>query len=130
MPTWPERYALQLQRYRRVLESAPNVLLSWTREDNGETRLPCPWLEAIQTFHELAWRDDLHSPELEALLDDATADFRRIEQRFAAAQAAWDGMGSVPRPRERDLQARFGKLGKRFVQRRRQEEQAAAAALH
>jgi ATP-dependent helicase/nuclease subunit B len=69
LPTWPERYALQLQRYRRVLESAPNVLLSWTREDNGETRLPCPWLEAIQTFHELAWQDSLRSPQLEALLD-------------------------------------------------------------
>jgi len=70
LPTWPERHALQLQRFRRALESAPEVLLTWTREDNGETRLPCPWLEAIQTFHELAWQDDLHSPELEALVDD------------------------------------------------------------
>jgi ATP-dependent helicase/nuclease subunit B len=70
LPAWPERYALQLQRFRRVLESAPDVLLTWTREDNGETRLPCPWLEAIQTFHELAWQDSLHSPELEALVDN------------------------------------------------------------
>jgi len=69
LPTWPERYALQLQRFRRVLESAPNVLLTWTREDNGETRLPCPWLEAIQTFHELAWQGGLRDPVLEALLD-------------------------------------------------------------
>jgi len=68
LPTWPERHALQLQRFRRLLESAPEVLLTWTREDNGEMRLPCPWLEAIQTFHELAWQDDLCNPELEALL--------------------------------------------------------------
>ncbi len=70
LPAWPERHALQLQRFRRVLESAPEVLLSYTREDNGETRLPCPWLEAIQSFHELAWQDSLRSPELEALVDD------------------------------------------------------------
>jgi ATP-dependent helicase/nuclease subunit B len=69
LPAWPERHALQLQRFRRVLESAPDVLLTWTREDNGETRLPCPWLEAIQTFHELAWHDSLRSQELDALVD-------------------------------------------------------------
>ncbi|MGD8629614.1 MAG: PD-(D/E)XK nuclease family protein, partial [Gammaproteobacteria bacterium] len=69
LPAWPERHALQLQRFRRALESAPEVLLSYTREDNGETRLPSPWLEAIQSFHEIAWQDNLCSPELEALLD-------------------------------------------------------------
>jgi ATP-dependent helicase/nuclease subunit B len=70
LPAWPERYALQLQRFRRVLESAPDTLLTWTREDNGEARLPCPWLEAIQTFHELAWGNSLRDPALEALVDD------------------------------------------------------------
>jgi ATP-dependent helicase/nuclease subunit B len=69
LPTWPEHHALQLQRFRRVLESAPDVLLTWTREDNGEARLPCPWLDAIQTFHELAWQDSLRSPVQEALVD-------------------------------------------------------------
>ncbi len=69
LPAWPEQHALQLQRFRRALESAPAVLLTWTREDNGEMRLPCPWLEAIQTFHELAWQHGLRNPELEALLD-------------------------------------------------------------
>ena len=69
LPAWPERYALQLQRFRRLLESAPDVLLTWTREDNGEARLPCPWLEAIQTFQELAWGDSLRNPALEALVD-------------------------------------------------------------
>jgi ATP-dependent helicase/nuclease subunit B len=76
LPAWPERHALQLARFRRVLESAPEVLLSYTQEDNGETRLPCPWLEAIQTFHELAWQDNLRSGELEALLDDPGSSVR------------------------------------------------------
>jgi len=69
LPVWPELYQLQLHRFRRLLESAPEVLLTWHREDNGETRLPGPWLEAIQTFHYLAWQDDLVCHALEALLD-------------------------------------------------------------
>jgi ATP-dependent helicase/nuclease subunit B len=70
LPTWPECYALQLQRFRVVLERAPDVLLTWTGEDSGETRQACPWLEAIQAFHELAWGNSLRSPALEALVDN------------------------------------------------------------
>jgi ATP-dependent helicase/nuclease subunit B len=89
LPAWPERYALQLQRFRRVLESAPDVLLTWTREDNGESRLPCPWLEAIQTFHELAWQDSLRSPELEALLDAPGSRVRGANPLPAPAAAGY-----------------------------------------
>jgi len=69
LPVWPERYQLQLHRFRRLLESAPEVLLTWHQEDNGEMRLPSPWLEAIQTFHQLAWQDDLVCHTLETLLN-------------------------------------------------------------
>jgi len=69
LPVWPERYQLQLHRFRRLQESAPEVLLTWHREDNGETRLPSPWLEVIQTFHQLAWQDDLVCHALEVLLN-------------------------------------------------------------
>jgi ATP-dependent helicase/nuclease subunit B len=69
LPVWPERYQLQLHRFRRLLESAPEVLLTWHQEDNGEIRLPSPWLEAIQTFHHLAWQDDLVCHALETLLN-------------------------------------------------------------
>jgi ATP-dependent helicase/nuclease subunit B len=89
LPAWPERHALQLQRFRRVLESAPRVLLSYTREDNGETRLPCPWLEAIQTFHEIAWQDRLCSRELEALLDDPGSGVRGDNPLPAPAAAGY-----------------------------------------
>lgn len=69
LPVWPERYQLQLHRFRRLLESAPEVLMTWHQEDNGETRLPSPWLEAIQTFHQLAWQDDLLCQTLATLLN-------------------------------------------------------------
>jgi len=70
LPVWPERYAEQLQRFRRLLESAPRILLTWHQQANGEMRMPSPWLEALQTFHQLAWQDDLVSHELERLLQE------------------------------------------------------------
>ena len=73
LPVWPERYQLQLHRFRRLLESAPEILMTWHQEDAGETRLPSPWLEAIQTFHRLAWQDDLVCPALEAWLNNPAA---------------------------------------------------------
>ena len=68
LPVWPERYAEQLQRFRRLLESAPHILLTWHQQDNGETRLPATWLELLQTFHQLAWGDRLISSSLGQLL--------------------------------------------------------------
>jgi ATP-dependent helicase/nuclease subunit B len=69
LPTWPERHEEQLHRFRRLLESAPQLLITWYQEDAGEQRMPSPWLEAIRTFHDLAWQDDLTAAELQGLLD-------------------------------------------------------------
>jgi ATP-dependent helicase/nuclease subunit B len=68
LPVWPDRYAEQLQRFRRLLESAPDILLTWHQQDNGETRMPATWLEMLQTFHQLAWGDKLESGSLAQLL--------------------------------------------------------------
>lgn len=76
LPVWPEHYDRQLNQFRRLLESAPAVLLTWHSEINGETRMPSPWLEAIQTFHRLAWEHNLDHPQLEALLDDPASRVR------------------------------------------------------
>jgi ATP-dependent helicase/nuclease subunit B len=76
LPAWPERYQQGLHRFRGLLESAPRVLLTWCRESAGETRLPSPWLEALQTFHRLAYDDDLLAVELQALADNPLAQVR------------------------------------------------------
>ena len=69
LPVWPEQHEAQLHRFRRLLESAPRVLLTWHQENAGEPRLPSPWLEAIRSFHELGWQDDLTDRELQDLLE-------------------------------------------------------------
>jgi len=70
LPVWPDRYTEQLHRFRRLLESAPRVLLTWHQQADGETRMPSPWLEALRTFHQQAWQDDLACHELEQLLQE------------------------------------------------------------
>lgn len=41
--------------FRRLLECAPRVLLTCRSEENSEAVVVSPWLEAIQSFHKLAW---------------------------------------------------------------------------
>jgi len=73
LPAWPEEYQLRLHRFRGLLESAPRVLLTWCREEAGEPRLPSPWVEAVQTFHFLAWNDPLPAGALENLVNHPAA---------------------------------------------------------
>ena len=69
LPVWPEHHEAQWHRFRRLLESAPHILLTWHQENAGELRLPSPWLEAIRSFHELGWQNDLTDHELQDLLE-------------------------------------------------------------
>ena len=73
LPVWTDHYQLQLHRLRRLLESAPQVLMTWHEESSGDVRMPSPWLEAIRSFHTLAWNNDLDATELSALLEDPAA---------------------------------------------------------
>ena len=58
LPTWRDTLALRLHHFRRLLESAPQTLI--TMCGTGRRAIaPCPWVDALQTFHRLAYGDDL-----------------------------------------------------------------------
>ena len=59
LPGWAETRDAVKARFRGLLQSADDVLLTYQGEDAGEPLLPSPWLEAIQGFHRLAWGDNL-----------------------------------------------------------------------
>ncbi|MBI5039953.1 MAG: DNA helicase, partial [Gammaproteobacteria bacterium] len=59
LPTWEQRLDLRRYQFRHVLESAPQVLLTWRREEQGEPVLPSAWLEALETLHRLAYGQSL-----------------------------------------------------------------------
>ncbi len=70
---WHEQLAIRLHHFRRLLQSAPQVMITRRREQDGEELLPSPWLEAIQTLHEQAYGDDLSNPELDLWLGNPAA---------------------------------------------------------
>jgi ATP-dependent helicase/nuclease subunit B len=69
LPAWPELHQRQLNRFRTLLESAPQVLLTWHREQDSEQRTPSAWLARIEVFHALAWQHDLQDERLAARVD-------------------------------------------------------------
>ena len=84
---WRERLALRLHHFRRVLESAPQVVVTYRREQDGEELLPSPWLEAIQSLHELAYDDDLSERNLGELLADERSQVQSPDQAPLPAPA-------------------------------------------
>ena len=69
LTTRADHYPLQLQRFRRLLCSSPQALLTWAAEADGEPRMPAAWVDALQTFHQLAWQDDLVDANLARQLE-------------------------------------------------------------
>lgn len=63
-----EQLSERLHHFRRLLESAPRVLITLRDEENGEAITPSPWLEAIQSFHHQAYGEKLASPSLSAMV--------------------------------------------------------------
>lgn len=73
---WREQLVLRLHHFRRLLEAAPDVLITRRREQDGEELLPSPWLEAIQSLHQQAYGDDLRNLALPRLLRDPATQVR------------------------------------------------------
>jgi len=56
-----------LYDFRRLLEAAPQVLITLRREQQGEPVMAGPWVERLRAFHQLAYGSALDAPELTAL---------------------------------------------------------------
>lgn len=61
---WAERQARALARLRNLLEAAPQILLSYAPDQDGERAQPAPWLEALAALAEAAGQAPLHDPSL------------------------------------------------------------------
>lgn len=68
LPTAEQQREERFQHFRRLLESAPRVLITLRRRQDDEDVLPSPWVEALQAFHRLAYQRDLDDPILAAWL--------------------------------------------------------------
>ncbi len=78
LPTREERLLAPLHDFRRLLEAAPRVLLTWRRFEEGEAVVPSPWTERLVAFHRLAYGSVPEDTELRHLLAaPQTALYRR-----------------------------------------------------
>lgn len=78
LPTREDRLLAPLHDFRRLLEAAPRVLLTWRQTEDGETVLPSPWAERLVAFHRLAYGTVPEDIELRRLLAaKETALYRR-----------------------------------------------------
>lgn len=68
LPGRDEQLSGRLNDFRRLLEAAPAVLLTWRKEDLGEPVLPSPWVERLTSFHEFAYQAGLEASELGEIL--------------------------------------------------------------
>ncbi len=86
LPTPHDIRTTRFHQFRRALESAPRVLITYCREQRGEIQQACPWVEALQAFHRLAYQTSLDDARLDALL------------RNPASQVAAPDARSLPQP--------------------------------
>ncbi len=68
LPTRPDRVLAPLHDFRRLLEAAPRVLLTWHESENGEAIVPSPWTERLVAFHRLAYASVPDDVDLRRLL--------------------------------------------------------------
>jgi len=73
-----DRQLVPLHDFRRLLEAAPRILITWRRSERGEPLVPSPWTERLVAFHRLAYGRALDDVELAALLASPETElFRR-----------------------------------------------------
>ncbi len=84
LPCGDEQLAERFHHFRRLLESAPQVLLTCRHQQDGEEVPPSPWLEALRSFHRLAYNDELFARELAELLPHPLTQVTRREAPLPA----------------------------------------------
>lgn len=60
----------RLADFRHLLQAAPQILISYSTEDNGKPVPQCPWLQRLQAFHQLTYGSPLQATELLHLIQN------------------------------------------------------------
>jgi len=68
LPRRHDRLREQFYDFRRLLESAPHVLITLRREQDGQPVIPSAWVERLRAFHRLAYGNALEHDELRELM--------------------------------------------------------------
>jgi ATP-dependent helicase/nuclease subunit B len=69
LTSYTQRLSEQFHQFRSLLESADTILLTHRYEQDGEEIVASAWLERLQSFHQLAYNDDLIDDALTQLVN-------------------------------------------------------------
>lgn len=73
LATTHEVLSERFHHFRRLLESAPEILITANNEENGEDVPISPWLEIIHRFYQQAYSSSLQDSELKALVNHTSS---------------------------------------------------------
>ena len=93
LPGLQQRYDTRFHYFRRLLQAAPQVLITARQEEDAEPALASPWLEALQSFHSFAYGAPLSDDGLADLVDHPGAQVVRSDT------VALPAPQSMPAPR-------------------------------
>ncbi|MBI5451468.1 MAG: PD-(D/E)XK nuclease family protein [Gammaproteobacteria bacterium] len=91
LPTSAVVHSHRLHHFLTLLSQATRLLMTWHQDSNSDDALPSPWLELIQTFHDLAYKTSLLDHELRRLV-------LRHDSQICDRQAALPRPSLRPRP--------------------------------
>jgi len=57
---WSKNRDIIQTRFRRLLQAAPKVLLTYTSETARGPQLPSPWITVLESFHKTVWNESLY----------------------------------------------------------------------
>jgi len=89
IPPASQVLATRFYHFRRLLEAAPNFLLTWYSDERSGISTPSPWLELLQGFHQLAYGEALHDGGLAQ---------RLVAYKQLQAAQSFDGLNASPAP--------------------------------
>jgi len=78
LTTWRDENSILLHQFRCLLDATKDLLITTETERNGEQIKPSPWLEAIETYHKLAYEDDLLDEELIQLVNNESTRIKSL----------------------------------------------------
>jgi ATP-dependent helicase/nuclease subunit B len=81
LKTWETERQQRFSQYRRLLQAAPRVLISYTSESGDTPMPPSGWIDLLQTFHGYSAHQSLENNTLPHLLNHESA---QVESPFPA----------------------------------------------
>jgi len=87
LPTRELHLAKRFHLFRRLPESARQLLITHRHEENGEEVLISPWIEILGAFHRLAWGELPKAVSLRLLVDAPASEVARRDAPLPAIES-------------------------------------------